>query len=300
MGIFFAGDMLNLERISIQGLGVLVVFAWGFGVALICYFLIDKIIGMRTSSLHEQRGLDFTEHAEIGYPEFQDKTTGISHTSTKPHKPSLPSQEPSVNPSQKRKAVEQALMPFLQGNGLASALILRDEKYAHKPTFALQHYLRELCSDLEIAHMRSRMLQALVTAMSSAQDDHQNQVAENRRPTAPKPQSSPILLMFMALVDGLIDAPGGEASTRMRLYVLENLAKVSLSPTERWAFHAWLNQVEPLTGTTPSIHTLQQVINLAYVALCEYLEPIKADQILQNTVSRVQKAHPHSNVRSLL
>jgi len=71
-GIFFAGDLFNLARISIQGLGVLVAFAWGFGVALICYFLIDKIIGMRASSLHEQRGLDFTEHAEIGYPEFQD------------------------------------------------------------------------------------------------------------------------------------------------------------------------------------------------------------------------------------
>ncbi len=205
-----------------------------------------------------------------------------------------------MNPSQKRKAVEQALMPFLQGNGLASALILWDEKYAHKPTFALQHYLRELCSDLEIAHMRSRMLQALVAAMSSAQDEHQSRVAETSRPAVAKPQSSPFLLMFMALVDGLIDAPGGEASTRTRLYVLENLAKVSLSPTERWAFHAWLNQVEPLTGTTPSIHTLQQVINLAYVALCEYLGPIKADQILQNTVSRVQKAHPQSNVRSLL
>lgn len=71
-GIFFAGDLFNLARISIQGLGVLVAFAWGFGVALICYFLIDKLIGMRASSLHEQRGLDFTEHAEIGYPEFQD------------------------------------------------------------------------------------------------------------------------------------------------------------------------------------------------------------------------------------
>ena len=71
-GIFFAGDLFSVERFSIQGLGVLVAFAWGFGVALPCYYLIDKIIGMRASSLHEQRGLDFTEHAEIGYPEFQD------------------------------------------------------------------------------------------------------------------------------------------------------------------------------------------------------------------------------------
>lgn len=71
-GIFFAGDLFSVERFSIQGLGVLVAFAWGFGVALPCYYLIDKIIGMRASTLHEQRGLDFTEHAEIGYPEFQD------------------------------------------------------------------------------------------------------------------------------------------------------------------------------------------------------------------------------------
>lgn len=71
-GIFFAGDLFSIERFSIQGLGVLVAFAWGFGVALPCYYLIDKIIGMRATTLHEQRGLDFTEHAEIGYPEFQD------------------------------------------------------------------------------------------------------------------------------------------------------------------------------------------------------------------------------------
>jgi hypothetical protein len=211
-----------------------------------------------------------------------------------------------VNPSQKRKAVEEALMPFIHGKTLANALILWDEKYAHQPTFALQHYLRELCNDLEIAHMRSRMLQALVSTFSSMQDDRHNRIS-NHQPikpntlnTAQKPNSSPVLLMFMALVEQLIDAPGGDASTRIRLYVLENLTKISLPTQDRWAFHGWLNQMAPLTGTTPTINIMQQVINLAYVALCEYLGPIKADQILQNTVSRVQKQYPHTNVNSLL
>lgn len=212
-----------------------------------------------------------------------------------------------MNPSQKRKAVEEALMPFIHGKTLANALILWDEKYAHQPTFALQHFLRELCNDLEIADMRSRMLQALVTAFSSLQDGRQHRPAQlqtHKQNTTGKPPqkniSSPILLMFMALVEQLIDAPGGDASTRIRLYVLENLTKVSLPTHERWAFHGWLNQMAPLTGTTPTINTMQQVINLAYVALCEYLGPIKADQILQNTVSKVQKAHPSTNVNSLL
>lgn len=211
-----------------------------------------------------------------------------------------------MTPNQKRKAVEEALMPFIHGKTLANALILWDEKFAHQPTFALQHFLRELCNDLEIAHMRSRMLQALVSTFSSIQDGRRHHTNENQSPkqnTSPASQkiiSSPILLMFMALVEQLIDAPGGDASTRIRLYVLENLTKISLPTHERWAFHGWLNQMAPLAGTTPNINTMQQVINLTYVALCEYLGPIKADQILQDTASKVQKVHLSTNVNSLL
>jgi len=71
-GIFYAGDLFDANRIAVQALGVLVAFGWGFGVALITYWLINQTVGIRASSLHEQRGLDFTEHSEIGYPEFQN------------------------------------------------------------------------------------------------------------------------------------------------------------------------------------------------------------------------------------
>ncbi len=70
-GLFFAGDLFNGTRVYVQLLGVAVAFVWAFGAALVMYLLIDKLLGMRASPLHEQRGLDFTEHAEIGYPEFQ-------------------------------------------------------------------------------------------------------------------------------------------------------------------------------------------------------------------------------------
>lgn len=71
-GLFYAGDLFDMNRIGVQFLGILVAFIWGFAIAFITYWLIDKTIGMRASKLHEQRGLDFTEHAEIGYPEFQN------------------------------------------------------------------------------------------------------------------------------------------------------------------------------------------------------------------------------------
>lgn len=35
------------------------------------YKFVDIIIGLRADAQEEQRGLDSSEHAEIGYPEFQ-------------------------------------------------------------------------------------------------------------------------------------------------------------------------------------------------------------------------------------
>ncbi len=74
-GLFYSGDLFNPRRIAIQALGVLAAFVWALGTAWLTYVLVARTIGIRSTTLHEQRGLDFTEHAEIGYPEFQHMQT---------------------------------------------------------------------------------------------------------------------------------------------------------------------------------------------------------------------------------
>jgi ammonium transporter, Amt family len=74
-GLFYSGDLFNPHRLAVQAIGILAAFVWGFGVALLSYLLIARMIGLRSDNLHEQRGLDFTEHAELGYPEFQQMQT---------------------------------------------------------------------------------------------------------------------------------------------------------------------------------------------------------------------------------
>jgi ammonium transporter, Amt family len=71
-GLFFDGDLFNTSRVMVQVLGAVAAFAWAFPMAYVCFKLVDKLIGLRAPTLNEQRGLDFTEHHEIGYPEFQD------------------------------------------------------------------------------------------------------------------------------------------------------------------------------------------------------------------------------------
>ena len=69
-GIFFKDDMFNINIIVTQVIGIGSCFIWSFGSGMIFFYTIDKVIKLRSDSLHEQRGLDFTEHAEVSYPEF--------------------------------------------------------------------------------------------------------------------------------------------------------------------------------------------------------------------------------------
>lgn len=85
-GLFFEKKMFNSEIITVQVLGILVAFAWAFGVAFVVFKVLDKVMGgLRVSKQHEQRGLDYTEHAELSYPEFQRDVTFETDDMTKRH-----------------------------------------------------------------------------------------------------------------------------------------------------------------------------------------------------------------------
>ena len=70
-GIFYTGSNDYMTQLSVQCLGAAAAFLWAFPVAWISFSLIHAGFGLRVDSMTEQRGLDFVEHFEIAYPEFQ-------------------------------------------------------------------------------------------------------------------------------------------------------------------------------------------------------------------------------------
>lgn len=73
-GIFYRGNMFDPSIIAIQLIGIAACFIWVFGITFVIAWGIHKTLGLRVSILHEQRGLDFSEHAEVAYPEFLQET----------------------------------------------------------------------------------------------------------------------------------------------------------------------------------------------------------------------------------
>jgi Amt family ammonium transporter len=69
----------DVKQMCIQLLGSAAAFGFVFPTAYVMYRAIGAWMQLRVGSVDEQRGLDFAEHAEIGYPEFQE---GLLHGGT--------------------------------------------------------------------------------------------------------------------------------------------------------------------------------------------------------------------------
>ena len=70
-GLFQTNHLFDIKLVFTQLLGIVACFIWSFGVAYGVFKLIDRFMGLRASTIAQQRGLDFAEHYEVGYPEFQ-------------------------------------------------------------------------------------------------------------------------------------------------------------------------------------------------------------------------------------
>jgi Amt family ammonium transporter len=55
------------HQVIIQAEGVLITVVWSGVVAAICYFIVDKIVGLRVSEEVEREGLDINAHGETAY-----------------------------------------------------------------------------------------------------------------------------------------------------------------------------------------------------------------------------------------
>ena len=74
-GLFYQGDMFNIERIFVQLTGIVVALIWGLGSSYLIFWVLRKFMHIRVNSREEQRGLDITEHKEIGYSDFMTTHT---------------------------------------------------------------------------------------------------------------------------------------------------------------------------------------------------------------------------------
>ncbi len=70
VALFSVEHAFVLNQLLLQAIGTVAICAWAFIAGLIAFVVVRAVMGLRTSDIDEQRGLDYTEHYEEAYPEF--------------------------------------------------------------------------------------------------------------------------------------------------------------------------------------------------------------------------------------
>ncbi|BCS98914.1 ammonium transporter [Desulfoluna limicola] len=73
-GLFNMGGF-SAKIVLVQLLGIGTCFVWAFGMGLILFKVVDKVMGLRVSEEEELEGLDIMEHGGMAYPDFEVSST---------------------------------------------------------------------------------------------------------------------------------------------------------------------------------------------------------------------------------
>lgn len=209
--------------------------------------------------------------------------------------------------AQKKVAIEGALSAYLPQDSIGNVVRIWEEKYALQPTFALQRFLNEFCNNETLKSQRSQILQSLIRALSGAdgrplEGSTSSAIAAMAASVAtPAAANNAAVQCCTRLIENVFARTPGDMHVKMRLYLIGNLPGMKLPQASVRALQAWLSQQYRIPADI-SIEdkALRHLVNLSYISLCEFLGPVKADQLLHEAVVLTESAVPDYPVRNLL
>lgn len=217
---------------------------------------------------------------------------------------------------QKRQAVEEGLRPFLPNDYLQDILEFWELHYSHEPAFVLQRFLNEICTTAGLKAQRSQMLQSVLLALSARERENQPAIKKtklgkpvlrsadslNIAPRVTDDQQAQVLMQcFTALSQRLFTTAPAQIDRSLRLYLMDTIPKLKVGSDCIHALRLWTGtDMEAPPTSVLNIEEMQQVINLIYSALCEYIGPVKADRQLSMAVKFLEENHPQWPIRQLL
>jgi hypothetical protein len=197
----------------------------------------------------------------------------------------------------RRRAIYTGLKPFLNATEMAQALSMWETEFSLKPPYALAGFVSRCCTTDELRKVRSQILRALITALESPEalllSDPGSQVNKQTLVDNGKKEDSTIVLdaknsVFVALSNALWAAVDETTEKSIIDFILRNLANLKLSNDQSRKLKDWFISRNTTFPCNLELTTLQKLINLNYIALCEYYGPVKADKLLSQATHAVE------------
>jgi hypothetical protein len=203
----------------------------------------------------------------------------------------------------RRRALYTAMRPYFDDAELLAALQLWQDSYSDKPKFAFTEFLSVCCKTKELRSQRTSILSAIFKAMDLPEaqllpdplgvhvdaDTGKMSMQAKETETAQKApianQSTKIFVHFFEL---LLSQLGDSEALGVRVFVIKHSEQLAMSMIQKNMLSDWLEKKIPTLSIEYELAILRCLVNFAYIVLCEYKGPVKADQLLAKTIKNAE------------
>ena len=199
--------------------------------------------------------------------------------------------------STRRRAIYTGLASYLTEDELLPMLSLWEANYADKPSFALNEFLGEVAKRCGRKLERALLYRELISVMSGPSSallpDPVAQLEAWRKGAGAKAvevsgPDAQARQTFEALSDALFAGLSDSQVISLRRFAAANLNDMGMDTELRLRLRGWLERGGTLARIGLDLQQLRKLLSLLYIGLCEYLGPVKADQLLTRAVQQVE------------
>jgi hypothetical protein len=199
-----------------------------------------------------------------------------------------------MNAHYQRRAIFTGMRPFLRDADLKTALEIWQDKYLDKPKTAYTQFIAESCGTKELKGKRSAILNSIFNALTLPEkellpDPFNQQTNQIEIAFIQQENHIEANLVFVHFMQSLFGHLGAEHESKVRHYLVEHCeGKFNLNMQQMLALKMWLNNVNDSFEISFSADDKRELTNLGYIAMCQYIGPVKADQVLSMSIKQTE------------
>ena len=209
----------------------------------------------------------------------------------------------------KRRAIYTVLSEVISEQDLLDVMWHWQNIYSEKSQFELNHFLTDCKNIPEIASSRSLLYRKIIVLLVSENNElledpwplmlayKQDRDEFNNITSETTENWSEI---FTTVMHELFSKLRSDTQRSVLRYVIQNSSKLELPQSLVYSFHVWTDKQGIIDTHETDRAQLKKLLNLAYIAICEFVGPIQADQFLSNAIKEAHVIHSHSKLDARL
>lgn len=198
---------------------------------------------------------------------------------------------------QKKLAVEKGLAQFMPDTVLQRVLQYWESEYGNQPSYVLNRFLSEICTNDEMRLQRKDMLRQVLHEISVVEKQQRLKVKNDESVAVPK-QGEEVVDSFQAFYDFVMAILKSVARNDYLEFVEEIQLKMKKHRSLAEYWYTVGSERESLQQFSPQNYA--PMITVLYAIYCDFYGPIKADQLYALIKNDIKQRYPEVDVKQFL